>query len=424
MAEKVSANVAIEKIQSGMRVFVHGGTMTPISLIQELVAQHSRLQDVTLVHLHTHGTASYAEPKYHRHFKVMNLFVGANVRPYVDFDAIDYVPCFLSEMPGLFRSGKISLDVAIVQVSRPDKHGYCSLGLGVDVAKAAVESAKIVIAQVNPNVPRTFGDALIPVDSIDFLVEKEEPLAVTTLKPPQEAEQKIARLAASLVEDGATLQTGIGSIPDAILAQLKNHKNLGIHSEMWSDGALDLIQSGAINNRLKKTHRGKSVSTFIMGTQRVLDFVNDNPSVILMEADYVNNPTVIAKNENVTAINSAVEIDLTGQVCADSIGHRIISGVGGQIDFLRGAALSKGGKPIIAFTSRTSKGKSRIVSTLNAGAGVVTTRAHVHYIVTEYGVANLHGKTIRQRSRALIDIAHPDDREKLERSFTEEYLRR
>ncbi len=424
MGKFLDIKSAIGKVQSDMQVFVHGGAMTPTALINELVSQHQRLKNVTLVHLHTHGGADYAKPEYHSNFRVMNLFVGANVRPYVDFDTVDYLPCFLSEMPSLFRNKLIPLDVAIIQVSPPDRHGYCSLGSSVDVAKAAVESAKLVIAQVNKNAPRTFGDALIPAEKIDVFVELDSALEVSHLKPLKDEERKIGEFASSLVDNGATLQVGIGSIPDAILARLKDRKNLGLHSEMWSDGALDLILSGSIDNSQKKTHRGKSVSTFIVGTQKVLDFISDNPSVILMEANYVNNPTVIAKNDKVTAINSAVEIDLTGQVCADSVGHRIISGVGGQIDFLRGASLSNGGKPIIALTSRTSKGKSRIVSTLNAGAGVVTTRAHVHYVVTEYGIANLFGKSIRQRAKALIDIAHPDDRANLDRLFHEEFLAR
>lgn len=420
-AQRVSAEEAISYIPKKARVFVHGGAATPNILIAEILATHDKYEELNFTHLHTHGIADYAFPDYKDKFKVTNLFVGQNIRPYIDFDRVDYLPCFLSEIPQLFRQKKLILDVALVQVSPPDQHGYCSLGTSVDVTKAAVESAKLVIAHVNPAMPRTHGDGLIHQSAIDYMVEHHAPIYQSQPKPLTSEELKIGEFTASLIEDGATLQTGIGSIPDAVLSCLKNHKNLGIHTEMWSDGALELIQCGAVTNSEKKFHRGKTVSTFLIGSQNLYNFVNDNPSVILLEANYVNNPSIIARNDKVTAINSAVEVDLTGQVCADSIGHKIISGVGGQIDFIRGATLSKGGKPIIAISSRSKKGIPRIVPTLKAGAGVVTTRAHIHYVVTEYGIADLYGKTLKQRAQALIQIAHPEDREKLEADFYQEY---
>lgn len=423
MSSIVSVTQALQQIKSDFHVFMHGGAATPNLLINELVKQHERLSNVTIIHLHTHGPAEYAKPQYNKSFKVKNLFVGANIRPLINFDSVDYIPCFLSEMPNLFRNNIIPIDVALIQVSPPDHHGYCSLGTSVDVVKAAIEQAKVVIAQVNPQMPRTHGDGIIHKDSIHFIVESNEPIQESERRPLSEIEMKIGMNAASLVEDGATLQMGIGNIPDSVLACLKNHKNLGIHTEMWSDGALELIECGAVNNSKKNFHKGKTVSTFLMGSKKLYDFIHDNPTVILLEANYVNNPSIIARNDKVTAINSAVEIDLTGQVCADSIGHKIISGVGGQIDFIRGATLSKGGKPIIALPSRTNKGQSRIVATLKSGAGVVTTRAHIHYVVTEFGIADLFGKTLKERSQALIRISHPDDQESLEKQWFEEYLK-
>lgn len=419
--KQTTAASAINHINSFQNVFVHGGCATPNFLLKELVQHAERLTSVTLIHLHTHGDADYLKPQFGSNFKVLNLFVGANVRPYVDFDRIDYIPCFLSEMPTLFKNKIISLDVSLIQVSPPDKHGYCSLGTSVDVAKAAIANSKLVIAQVNTCVPRTFGDALVSVSDIDYMIEKDEPLTVSNPKALSSIELEIGRNTAELIENGSTLQMGIGTIPDAVLSSLGGHTDLGIHSEMWSDGALKLLKSGVINNSKKKIHQGKTVSTFVMGSKNVFDFVDNNPSVILLEANYVNNPTVIAKNDKAISINSAVEIDLTGQVCADSIGHKVISGVGGQIDFMRGSALSNGGKPIIAMTSRTKHGTSRIVSSLKSGAGVVTTRAHVHYVVTEYGAVNLFGKSIHQRAQALIELAHPDDRYNLEKMFFEDY---
>ena len=415
--KKLSAADAIRLVKSGQRVFVHGGAATPSILIEALVNDAERLEDVELMHLHTVGPARYADASFDKSFSVVNLFVGENIRPRLDYVRVDYLPCFLSEIPHLFRSRRRRLDVALVHVSPPDRHGFCSLGVSVDVARAAVESAAVVIAQVNRNMPRVHGDGILHVDEIDALVDVDVPLPESPMKAPTPEEAAVGNNVATLIEDGATLQMGIGTIPDAVCAALTGHRHLGIHSEMWSDGALALIQSGAVDNSRKKIHPGKTVSGFVTGSRRLYDFIDDNPSVVQLDIAYVNSPNVIARNPQVCAINSAVEVDLSGQVCADSVGPRIISGVGGQMDFMRGAALSEGGKPILALTSRTRRGKSRIVPTLAAGAGVVTTRSHMHWVVTEHGTADLYGKTLAERARALIGIAHPDDREGLERSF-------
>jgi len=417
VAKVISKQNAIEKIQSNQRVFVHGAATTPSVLLQELVMQASRLKNVELIHMHTHGHAEYAQAKFAQNFKVSNLFVGPNMRQHFDFDQVDYIPCFLSEIGILFRSGIRKPDVALIHISPPDRHGYCSLGTSVDVVKAAIETSDLVIAQVNPRVPRVFGDGVFHSSQIDFMVEVDEPLFTSESKAPSQVEKQIGKNVAELIEDGATLQMGIGSIPDAVLSCLEQHKNLGIHSEMWSDGALSLIEKGVITNSEKTFHRGKTVASFVLGSQKLYDFVHDNPAVILLEASYVNNPGVIARNKKVVAINSAVEVDLTGQVCADSIGSQIISGVGGQIDFIRGASLSEGGKPVIALPSRTHQNIPRIVPLLKLGAGVVTTRAHVHYVVTEYGMVNLFGKSLHERAKALIQISHPDDRDGLDRAW-------
>jgi acyl-CoA hydrolase len=369
------------------------------------------------MHLHTAGKGAYADPAYADSFRTTNLFVGHNLRNRVGSEQVDYLPCFLSEIPNLFRSGRRAPDVALLHVSPPDAHGYCTLGTSVDVARAAVDTAAVVIAQVNPRMPRVHGDGFIHMSEIHHWVDVDVELPdspPSTLGPMEEA---IGRHAASLIEDGATLQMGIGAIPDAVLAALHNHRHLGIHTEMWSDGCLDLLKSGAVDNSLKKVHPGKTIAGFVVGTRPLYDYIHDNPSAVLLDIAYVNNPGIIARNPKVTAINSAVEVDLTGQVCADSIGSRIISGVGGQMDFIRGASISPGGKPIIALPSRTKNGKSRLVAQLTPGAGVVTTRAHVHFVVTEYGVADLAGKTLHERARALVNIAHPEDREDLTRAW-------
>lgn len=350
-------------------------------------------------------------------FKVSAFFIGANMRRSFQPGQVDYIPCFLSEIPKILKSGRLPIDVALIHVSPPDIHGYCTLGTSVDVARAAVDVATVVVAQINPRMPRAHGDGFVHVSQIDHAIEVNDPLPEETPPQASEVEKTIARHASSLIEDGATLQMGIGSIPDAVLGSLKDRKHLGIHTEMWSDGALDLIRCGAVDNSRKVVHPGCTVSGFVMGSQAVYDFIHDNPSVIQLDIGYVNNPVNIARNPKVVAINSAVEIDLTGQVCADSIGPRIISGAGGQMDFIRGASLSPGGKPIIALTSRAKHGDSRIVPMLKQGAGVVTTRAHVHYVITEYGIADLYGLSLEQRANALIAISHPEDRDGLERTW-------
>lgn len=411
------AGEALSAVQSNHRVFVHGAAATPTRLLEGLVAQAARLRNVELVHLHTNGQAAWTDPKLRESFRSSAFFLGENLRARFEPGQVDYIPCFLSEIPQLFRSGRLPLDVALIHVSPPDAHGYCTLGTSVDAAKAAVETARTVIAQINPNMPRAHGDGFVHVSRIEHAIEVNDPLFEVKPSPPDKTEAMIATHVASLIEDGSTLQMGIGAIPDAVLGSLKDRKHLGIHTEMWSDGALELMRCGAVDNSLKKVHPGKTVSGFVMGSRAVYDYLNDNPAVVQLDIGYVNNPANIARNPKAVAINSAVEVDLTGQVCADSIGSRLISGAGGQMDFIRGASLSPGGKPIIALTSRTKKGVSRIVSTLNVGAGVVTTRAHVHYVFTEYGVADLYGRTLAQRARALIAIAHPDDRERLDREW-------
>lgn len=408
---------ALSLISSRQRVFVHGAAATPSILLRALAEEAFRLEDVELIHLHTEGPCPYVNPLFKKSFRVANLFVGANMREYLDGDRIDYLPCFLSEIPQLFRSRRRPLHVALLHLSPPDHHGYCTLGTSVDVARAALETADILIAQINRQMPRVHGDGFLHMSQLDAYIEVDEPLPEASRKPPSGLEQAIGRNVAGLIENGSCLQVGIGNIPDAVLLQLQGHKNLGVHSEMWSDGILSLIKKGIVNNSEKSVHPGKTVSAFVVGTRDVYDFINDNPSVIQLPSDYVNNPNVICRNKKVVAINSAVEVDLSGQVCADSIGGRIISGVGGQMDFMRGAALSHGGKPIIALPARTKGGQSRLVVSLKQGAGVVTTRAHVQYIVTEYGVADLYGKTLSERAKALIDIAHPDDREELTRQW-------
>lgn len=421
MKEFVSAEEAVKLISSGDRVFVHSVAAAPHHLLEAMTNRADELRDVEVISLHTEGPAPYSAPEYKDSFTVNALFVGANVRKAVNEGRGDYLPIFLSETPYLFRNNILPLDVALVQVSPPDKHGFCSLGVSVDASRAAVQTAKKVIAQVNPRMPRTHGDGMVHITEFDATVEHETDLPEHIVNDPGEIEQQIGNYCAELVEDGATLQMGIGGIPNAVLKALTNHKNLGIHTEMFSDGIIELVESGVINNKMKKRHPGKIVSTFLMGSQKLYNFVDDNPQVAMLDVAYTNDTAIIRKNPKVTAINSAVEVDLTGQVCADSIGTYHYSGVGGQMDFIRGASLSEGGKPIIALPSTTSKGISRIVPYLKQGAGVVTTRAHVHYVVTEYGVANLYGKNMSQRAKALIEIAHPDHRESLEEEAYERF---
>ncbi len=407
---------ALAHVPSRSTVFVHGAAATPLEMLRVLGQHFPQLEDMEMVHIHTEGECPYASAETPQ-FRVTSLFTGRNLRGKLDYERLDYLPVFLSEIPQLFRRGIKKIDVALIQVSPPDQHGHVSLGVSVDIAKAAVECADLVIAHINPQMPRVHGNGFIHVDDIDYAVEHSSPLATSTAATPTETELRVGRNTAALVEDGATLQLGIGTIPNAVAMHLGQHRDLGLHTEMWSDGALGLIKRGVINNSRKRFHRGVTTSAFLYGSRELYDFVHDNQAVMNLETSYVNYPINIMRNPKVTAINSAIEIDLTGQVCADSVGHRVISGVGGQMDFIRAAALSEGGKPIFALTSRSGKGHPRLVSALKPGAGVVTTRAHVHHVVTEYGAVDLFGKTLNQRAHALIGIAHPDDRERLEREW-------
>ncbi len=416
-----SAKDAVKLIKSGDRVLIHGVNAVPFSLVKAMVERADELKNVEIIHIHTEGEAEYAKPEYQNSFHVNAFFVGANIRSAVNEGRGDYIPIFLSEVPGLIRKGILPIDVVLLNLSPPDKHGFCSMGVSLVGALPAAETAKIVIAQINPNMPRTHGAGFIHVNDIDVLVESEDVLPEQILPEPNEIEMQIGKFCTELVEDGATLQMGIGAIPNAVLKSLVNHKDLGVHTEMFADGVIDLVEKGVINGRKKVKFPGKVVSGFIMGSKRVYEFVDDNPSIAMLDISYVNDTKVIRRNPKVTAINSAIEIDLTGQVCADSIGTYHYSGVGGQMDFIRGASLSEGGKPIIALPSTTRKGISRIVPFLKLGAGVVTTRAHVHYIVTEYGIANLYGKNLHQRAKALVEIAHPDHREDLNKAVFERF---
>lgn len=419
-----SAEEALSAIRSGDRVFVHGSAMTPLFLLSELAKQAPRLQQVELTFISVFGDIVVDRPEYENNFHINCLFVSDSVRGNIREGRGDFIPVFLSDIPDLFKNGQLPLDVALIQVSPPDRHGYCTLGVSVDIARAAIKTARHIIAQVNPNVPRTHGDSMIHASQIHAFVLAEDPLPEVLYGDNIGAEeQRIGMHIAALIEDGSTLQMGIGTIPDAVLKSLHNHKNLGVHTEMCSDGIIDLFEKDIINNSQKVIHPYKTVTGFAVGSRKLYDYVDDNPAFAFLDIDFVNDPHIISKNPKVVAINSAIEVDITGQVCADSIGARLYSGIGGQMDFIRGAALSQGGKPIIALTSRTKKGEPRIVPFLKQGAGVVTTRGHVHYIVTEYGVAYLYGKNLRQRAKALIDIAHPDDREMLEKSCHERFVK-
>jgi acyl-CoA hydrolase len=406
---------AVNFVSSGQRVFFQGAAMTPNLLINALCLRHQDLKDVEIIQVHTEGVALYTQEPYNKSFHVNSCFVGSNVRGAVNGGNGDYIPIFLSEIHLLFRKNILPIDVAFIQVSPPDVHGYCSLGTSVDITLPAVETSKIVIAQINPNVPRTHGDGIIHLRDIDYAVEDTSSLGISGGVPISEIEARIGFHVANLIEDGATLQLGIGNIPNAVLDNLSNHKRLGIHTEMFSDGILPLVESGVITGEDKVVKKGKIVTCFAVGSQKLYDFVDDNPLVHFKEAAYTNDTAIIRRNPKVTAINSAIEIDLTGQICADTIGNRQYSGVGGQMDFIRGASLSKGGKPIFAMTAATAKGISKITPYLKEGAGVTTTRAHVHHVVTEYGTVDLFGKNLKQRAKALIDIAHPDFKEELER---------
>ena len=411
----------VKLVKSGDRVFFQGAAMTPNELIDALCDRHQELENVEIVSIHTEGDAKYTLPPYNSTFHLNSCFVGGNVRKSVNTPYADYVPVFLSEIHRLFYNGYLPIDVVFVQVSPPDKHGYCSLGVSVDVALPAVRSGKTIVAQINPSVPRTHGTGIVHIDDIALACEVDRPIHEHPPTPIFEIEEQIGRNVAELIDDGATLQMGIGNIPDAVLSNLGNHKNLGIHTEMFSDGVLPLLENGVITGKEKAVKRGKIVSCFAVGSRKLYDFIDDNPICDFRDAGYTNDTARIRRNPKVTAINSAIEIDLTGQVCADTIGSYQFSGVGGQMDFIRGAALSKGGKPIFALASATKKGTSKIVPFLKPGAGVTTTRAHVHHVATEYGVVNLFGKNLQQRAKALIEIAHPEHREMLHKAAYERF---
>ncbi len=421
MMKIVTAEEAVSIVKSNDKIFFQGAAMTPNVLIDNLCERYKELSNVEIIQIHTHGQAKYLEEPYSNSFKLISCFVGNNVRKGVNTNNGDYVPIFLSEIHWLFRRGIYPLDVAFIQVSPPDKHGYCSLGVSVDITLPAIQTAKVVIAQINPNVPRTHGDGIIHIKNIDYAVEVNSPIHESITGSPSEIESQIGKHVAGLIDDGATLQMGIGNIPNAVLHNLTNHKRLGIHTEMFSDGILPLVEKGIITGEEKEIKTGKIVTCFAVGSQKLYDFIDDNPLVHFKEAGYTNDTSLIKLNPKVTAINSAIEIDLTGQVCADTIGKYQYSGVGGQMDFIRGASLSKEGKAIIAMPSMTPKGISKITPFLKEGAGVTTTRAHVHYVATEYGVVNLFGKSLKQRAKALISIAHPNFREELEREAAKRF---
>jgi acyl-CoA hydrolase len=418
----VSLEDAVAIIQPGHRVFVHGSACTPIPVLHEMARQHERLKNVEVVSITFRGDIEIDKPEYYDSFKINSLFVSASVRKAVNEGRADFIPVFLSDIPDLFKRKLLELDVAIVQVSPPDVHGYCSLSLSIDIARSAVDSAKHIIALVNPLLPRTHGDGMIHTDRFTKMVFHEADVPEENYgNKAGDEEMIIGKNIAEMIDDGSTIQMGIGTIPDAVLKCLNNHKNLGVHTEMLSDGIIDLVEKDVINNKMKRVHPNKTVTSFAVGTRKLYNYIDDNPSFAFLDIDYVNDPHVIRRNPKVIGINSAIEVDITGQVCSDSIGEYQYSGIGGQMDFMRGAALSEGGKPIIALTSRTSKGIPRIVPTLKVGAGVVTTRGHIHYVATEYGVAFLFGKNLRQRAKSLINISHPDDREALERYCHERF---
>lgn len=419
MGKYVTAAEAVQVVKSGDRVYVQAAAATPTILTKALTDRASELRNVEICHLHTEGDAPYANPELVESFHVNSFFIGANVRHTLKAGNGSYTPVFLSELPLLFRKNVVKLDVAFIHVSPPDSHGYCSLGVSVEASVAAIENAKIVVAQVNPQMPRTFGDGILHVSEIDYLVDVNLPIYAHDVVPFTAEEEKIGTYVASLIEDKSTLQMGIGSIPNAALSKLNNHKDLGLHTEMFSDGVIDLIENDVINCNYKGTLRGRALATFLMGSKRLYDFVDDNPFIEMKESSMVNDTARIRRNPRMVAINSAIEVDVTGQVCADSIGSTMYSGVGGQMDFIRGASLSEGGKAIIALPSITKRGESRIVPYLKQGAGVVTTRAHAHYIITENGIADLYGKTLKQRVAELVKIAHPNHQEAIERSYYE-----
>jgi acyl-CoA hydrolase len=418
-ARAVDADRAVSAIKSGMTVFVQGAAATPTPLLDAL-ARRPDLSDVTLYHLHTNGPAPFAAREHEGRFRSVSLFTGPPLREAVNDGRADFVPIFLSDIPLLFLNGHVTLDAALVHLSPPDEHGFCTLGTSVDAALAAVASAKRVIAEINEQMPRTHGNTLVPMSRVSAFAAGDRPLHEHLPATPTAVDDAIGEHVAALVPDRATLQMGIGAIPDAALRRLFDKHDLGVHTEMFSDGIVDLVRAGVITNRFKKVHPNRIVTSFVNGTRRLYDFVDDNPFVEFHPCDHTNDTARIRKNDFVVAINSALEVDLSGQVVADSIGHRIYSGIGGQMDFIRGAALSRGGKPIIALPSTAARGTlSRIVASLKPGAGVVTTRGHVHWVVTEYGAVNLFGLSLRRRGEALIGIAHPDFRAELRSALSE-----
>ncbi len=408
-----AADLAVDHLQSGMHVFVHGASATPTPLLEAL-CRRSDLTDLRLYHLHTAGPAPFVEPSCQSRITSVSLFTGGPVRKAVQLGQADFIPVFLSDIPHLFRSGRLRLDAALLQVSPPDQHGYCSLGTSVDVARAAADCAPLLIAEINRRMPRTHGDSFVPHRTFAATIDSDRPLHEHPSSAETPAEAAIGEQIAALIEDRATVQTGIGSIPDAVLSRLGSKKDLGIHTEMFSDRMRDLVQAGVVTNRFKQIYPGKIVTSFVTGTKALFDFVDDNPNMAFLPSDVTNDTNLLRKIDKLVAVNSALQIDLTGQVCADSLGHRIYSGIGGQMDFIRGAAMSRGGLPIIALPSTALGGSvSRIVQELAPGAGVVTTRGHVHWVVTEFGAVDLHGLSLRQRGEALISIAHPDFRSEL-----------
>lgn len=419
----ITPDEAVGIIQSGDHVHLSSVASSPQCLVSAMCrrGQAGELRDVHVHHLHTEGPAPYADPEFEGIFQLDSFFVGRNVRRQTQQGFADYIPVFLSETQRLYREGYLPCNVAMLQVSPPDERGCVSLGTSVDASLAAAEVADTVIAVINPHVPRTFGDALIPVSRINIFVEDDTPLETAHFEKPDEVEEAIGRHCAALIEDGATLQLGIGEIPNAVLGQLGGHKNLGIHTEMFADGVIPLVEKGIINGADKVIDRGKMVATFLLGSKQLYDFTHLNEQVLMNDVGYTNDPFIIAKNPKVTAINSALQIDLTGQVCADSLGTQFYSGVGGQIDFFYGASRSRAGKAIIAMPSLTDKGTSKIVPVLMPGAGVVTTRAHVHWLVTEFGAVNLYGRSLQERARLIISVANPAHQEALDRAAFERF---
>jgi 4-hydroxybutyrate CoA-transferase len=421
--KRYDADDAVKAIESGMCVYIHPGCAEPEQLVKAMVRRAPELRDVRVVHILTRGNADYVSPEMQGHFRHIAFFAGSNVRQAINEGRADFVPVFLSEIEALFSSGAVPIDVALIHVSPPDEHGFCSFGVGVDTSKTAAEQARIVIAQVNPKMPRTLGDSFIHINKIHRIVETSDDLLEHPMGQISDVAQKIGRNIAMMIEDGSTLQLGIGEIPDAVLNYLTDRKNLGIHTEMVSDGIIDLIDKGILTNEKKTLHPGKIILSFVLGTRRLYEFIDNNPVFEFHPSCYTNDPFIISRNDRMVAINSALEVDITGQVCADSLGYSLYSGIGGQVDFIRGAARSRGGKPIIALPA-TAKDEtvSRIVPHVQEGAGIVTSRGDVHYVVTEYGTAYLHGKPISERCRALIGIAHPNFREELEKAARARHL--